>query len=104
MALLGRERIEGLLGGTGIALQYRVPVLLQLSRARGRDASSTNGSPPPGARPLVPGHSETPGFNQAVQEGKAREHPARRDGTRTALAVNGSHDRSILATSNIDLL
>ena len=31
MALLGRERIEGLLGGTGIALQYRVPVLLQLS-------------------------------------------------------------------------
>jgi hypothetical protein len=48
----------------------------------------------------------TPGFDKIVQEVEAPDHPARRDGTRTALAVTRryDHDRAMLAASNIDLL
>jgi hypothetical protein len=46
----------------------------------------------------------TPGFDQVVQKAEAPDRPACRGGTRTALAGNGSHDRSILTASNTDLL
>jgi hypothetical protein len=46
------------------------------------------------------------GFDKAVQEAEARDHPASRDATRTALAVTRryDHDRAMLAATNIDLL
>jgi hypothetical protein len=50
--------------------------------------------------------SGTPGLDKIVQEVEAPDHPARRDGTHTTLAMarRDDHDRAILAASNIDLL
>jgi hypothetical protein len=46
------------------------------------------------------------GFDKVVQEAEARDHPASRDATRTALAVTRryDHDRAMLAATNINLL
>jgi hypothetical protein len=47
-----------------------------------------------------------PGLDKIVQEVEAPDHPARRDGTHTTLAMarRDDHDRAMLAASNIDLL
>jgi hypothetical protein len=48
----------------------------------------------------------TPGLDKIVQEVAAPNHPARRDGTHTPLAMTrrDDHDRAMLAASDIDLL
>jgi hypothetical protein len=48
----------------------------------------------------------TPGFDKIVQEAETLDDLARRDVTRTALAVarRDDHDRAMLAASNIGLL
>jgi hypothetical protein len=48
----------------------------------------------------------TPGFDKVVQEAEMPDDPARRDGTRTALAVTrrDDHDNAMLAASHKDPL
>jgi hypothetical protein len=48
----------------------------------------------------------TPGLDKIVQEVEAPDHPARRDGTHTtlAMALRDDHDHAMLAVSNIVLL
>lgn len=49
---------------------------------------------------------KTPGSDQVIEKAEARDHPAYRDGTRTALAATRrqDHDRATPAASNIDSL
>jgi hypothetical protein len=48
----------------------------------------------------------TPVFDQVIEKTWARDYPARRDGSRAAVAVTrgDDHARATLAVSNIDLL